>query len=1006
MADEPSGFGAPWGGAGGRRGSRAATPFGSKAKIELDTSKLKDAKKDVDNLKTSFDDLFKRLDKWAKTEAKAVAAAFNDINQAVNQGETVAGRNLAGVSAQAAAGRDAHTRQAQAVAGQQSGNPSAAASTGSPSTAAPAKPTTPNGGSGAGGSIGRDLAVEARQFLGLHAVTTPVRYFAGLQETAAQMDAVGAQYQFRMGRNLNGGIQGAVGGFNRSLGPQDELAAASNLTPWAGTSAMAGMQSTTRQFIAANPGMSAEAASGIATGMGAPDTYSSLRRFGVQMYGRGGRMRASNQVFSDVLNRIFGGMPTAGQAAYLTTPGSRANQSALTLLGGNQELVNQLATYATQSAAFSSAGGTGMYNANRQSHRDLIGLDENIASAKQSTGASQADLDFKSAITTRGSTLWTEQRKQQFDRFMQDVVDNPIGANIANIANALGATGIGSQGFNMLAAAMMAGNGAGAVAGGVGALNAVTQSTTAAKIAAVAGRPPPAPISVSAGSVSRFMGQFGLAAAGNRLANWGTQQAPGVEGLWDAAAWWSGWGPVESGMDWFFSGEKPWEGIDSIGDVRYNIPGVSRPGGEGDAIRGRGRGGARPCHSCRGSLTGGVGDGIRRGGSGGGLLPHNEPSNDAVTKLSPELSKRLGTMFEAYSRENPHAAPLFVESGWRDESEQRRLRQQYCTNPEDPNSWCSRPVAMPGQSNHQRGLAADIGPGAAYGWLRANAQRFGLAHTVPSEDWHLEAPGATPMTAHATGGEMGDQMAGSKSYGGGGAGAAPSGGASTLRSGFASIFRSFMSGPPGAAGGGGGGAGAGSSSTGSSDASGGVQISGQGAALAAKAAYAAGFRGEDLQKIVAIAGAESGFDPNAEGDHGINGGPGPQSFGLWQIHVPAHGEGNWTDPAIAAAHAHSLVYNSGNSWDHWSVHQNNRYLDYMDAAAAGIAEAGVGDAMRGRRRGGGGGRGGAGGGGVIVQNPNFTVHIEKASEEEAERFVRMVMSRIEEQAALSRGRGM
>jgi D-alanyl-D-alanine carboxypeptidase-like protein/putative Flp pilus-assembly TadE/G-like protein len=60
---------------------------------------------------------------------------------------------------------------------------------------------------------------------------------------------------------------------------------------------------------------------------------------------------------------------------------------------------------------------------------------------------------------------------------------------------------------------------------------------------------------------------------------------------------------------------------------------------------------------------------------------------------------------------------LIVVSGFRSDAEQARL---FAANP-DP-KW----VAPPGQSLHRYGTELDLGPASAYGWLEANAERFGF----------------------------------------------------------------------------------------------------------------------------------------------------------------------------------------------------------------------------------------------------------------------------------------
>lgn len=70
---------------------------------------------------------------------------------------------------------------------------------------------------------------------------------------------------------------------------------------------------------------------------------------------------------------------------------------------------------------------------------------------------------------------------------------------------------------------------------------------------------------------------------------------------------------------------------------------------------------------------------------------------------------------------------LIVVSGFRSDAEQAAL---FAANP-DP-----RWVAPPGKSLHRLGTELDLGPNAAYGWLAANARRFGFIQRYSWEPWH------------------------------------------------------------------------------------------------------------------------------------------------------------------------------------------------------------------------------------------------------------------------------
>ena len=73
---------------------------------------------------------------------------------------------------------------------------------------------------------------------------------------------------------------------------------------------------------------------------------------------------------------------------------------------------------------------------------------------------------------------------------------------------------------------------------------------------------------------------------------------------------------------------------------------------------------------------------------------------------------------------------LSVSSGFRSDAEQAVL---WARNP-DP-KW----VARPGTSLHRLGTELDLGPESAYGWLAANAGRFGFVQRYSWEPWHYEA---------------------------------------------------------------------------------------------------------------------------------------------------------------------------------------------------------------------------------------------------------------------------
>ena len=90
---------------------------------------------------------------------------------------------------------------------------------------------------------------------------------------------------------------------------------------------------------------------------------------------------------------------------------------------------------------------------------------------------------------------------------------------------------------------------------------------------------------------------------------------------------------------------------------------------------------------------------------------------------------------------------LVVVSGFRSNAEQAAL---FARHP-DP-----RWVAPPGRSLHRLGTELDLGPASAYGWLAANATRFGFLKRYAWEPWHfgfVRSPGSGSVGFGPRGGD-------------------------------------------------------------------------------------------------------------------------------------------------------------------------------------------------------------------------------------------------------------
>ena len=105
--------------------------------------------------------------------------------------------------------------------------------------------------------------------------------------------------------------------------------------------------------------------------------------------------------------------------------------------------------------------------------------------------------------------------------------------------------------------------------------------------------------------------------------------------------------------------------------------------------------------------------------------------------MRPDVAAAFDRMAAAASRDG---ILVTVSSGFRSDAEQAAL---FAANP-DP-----RWVAPPGQSLHRCATELDLGPESAYGWLAANADRFGFVQRYSWEAWHYGFDAGPPPCSPA-----------------------------------------------------------------------------------------------------------------------------------------------------------------------------------------------------------------------------------------------------------------
>jgi hypothetical protein len=105
--------------------------------------------------------------------------------------------------------------------------------------------------------------------------------------------------------------------------------------------------------------------------------------------------------------------------------------------------------------------------------------------------------------------------------------------------------------------------------------------------------------------------------------------------------------------------------------------------------------------------------------------------------MRPDVAGAFGHMAAAAAADG---ISLLVVSGFRSDAEQAAL---FAAHP-DP-TW----VAPPGHSLHRCATELDLGPDAAYGWLAANASRFGFVQRYSWEAWHYGFDAGPPPCSAA-----------------------------------------------------------------------------------------------------------------------------------------------------------------------------------------------------------------------------------------------------------------
>jgi len=152
---------------------------------------------------------------------------------------------------------------------------------------------------------------------------------------------------------------------------------------------------------------------------------------GVNAFTFGGELKDPLQMRQEIVQRMGLDNPDIARSALM--PGS-VTRARMTDMGVSAEMQTEILQYAQQQIQFREKGGKGMYDPSKKGHRDLMGIEENLATQQEETGRVQTAREeqfMRRQIDNMATREKIDQKMIEVLGKLEDTLSGLIGAKTA-----------------------------------------------------------------------------------------------------------------------------------------------------------------------------------------------------------------------------------------------------------------------------------------------------------------------------------------------------------------------------------------------------------------------------------------------------------------------------------------------------------------------------------------------------------------------------------------------